>query len=97
MNLGPFTITRRRRGPNGSYQFPWQAITEDDLSPELRAAIARVARSVCKDYLQEVADWNWEPGSEPHSTFSLPPEEPLVTYTDAAREAGFGPTLEDPK
>jgi hypothetical protein len=56
MNLGPFTIVRRRRGVNKRYQLPWETLTEADLSPEILRVVAKVARCVVKDYLQELTD-----------------------------------------
>ena len=79
MNLGPLSITRRRRGVNNRYQLPWETLIEEDLSPEILRVVAKVARSVCKDYLQEVVDWNWQPAHEPHTQFSIPPNQETTT------------------
>jgi hypothetical protein len=43
-----------RRTRSGLKIYPWQALTEDRVSPELRQIVAKVARSACKDYLQEL-------------------------------------------
>lgn len=46
-------ITRVRRTAAGLEIYPWQALTEDRVSPELRQIVAKVARSECKSYLDE--------------------------------------------
>lgn len=53
MKIGPFVITRVRRTAAGLEIYPWQALTEDRVSPELRQIVAKVARSECKNYLDE--------------------------------------------
>lgn len=53
MKIGPFIITRVRRTAGGLKIYPWQALTEDRVSPELRAIVAKVARSEAKSYLQQ--------------------------------------------
>ena len=53
VRIGSFTITRVRRTAAGLEIYPWQALTEDRVSPELRQIIAKVARSEAKSYLQE--------------------------------------------
>lgn len=53
MKIGRFIITRVRRTPAGLDIYPWQALTEDRVSPELRAIVAKVARSEAKNYLEE--------------------------------------------
>jgi hypothetical protein len=45
-----------RKNQSGHRQFPWEAITADRCSPELRAVVAKVARSEVKSYLQEQAE-----------------------------------------
>lgn len=56
MKIGPFTITRARKTAAGLEIYPWQALTEDRVSPELRQIVAKVARSEVKSYLQEQAE-----------------------------------------
>lgn len=51
MRIGPFIINRVRKNAAGLKVYPWQAITEDRVSPELRQVIAKVARSEVKNYL----------------------------------------------
>jgi len=51
MKIGPFDITRRRKTAAGLDIYPWQALTEDRVSSELRQIIAKVARSEAKSYL----------------------------------------------
>jgi hypothetical protein len=53
LKIGPFTITRVRKTSAGLRIYPWQALTEDRVSPELRQIVAKVARSEVKSYLQE--------------------------------------------
>lgn len=53
LKIGPFTITRVRKTAAGLEIYPWQALTEDRVSPELRQIVAKVARSEVKSYLQE--------------------------------------------
>lgn len=52
LKIGPFTITRLRKTPAGLTIYPWQALTEDRVSSELRQIVAKVARSELKNYLQ---------------------------------------------
>jgi hypothetical protein len=42
-----------RKTPSGLRIYPWQALTEDRVTPELRQIVAKVARSECKNFLQE--------------------------------------------
>lgn len=53
VKIGPFTISRARKTKAGLRIYPWQVLTEDRVSPELRAIVAKVARSEAKSYLQE--------------------------------------------
>lgn len=53
MKIGPFVISRVRRTAAGLEIYPWQALTEDRVSPELRQIVAKVARSEVKNYLDE--------------------------------------------
>jgi hypothetical protein len=56
VKIGRFVITRVRRTQAGLDIYPWQALTEDRVSPELRQVVAKVARSEVKNYLQEQAE-----------------------------------------
>ena len=56
MKIGPFVITRVRKTAAGLEIYPWQALTEDRVSPELRQIVAKVARSELKSYLQELKE-----------------------------------------
>lgn len=56
MKIGPFTITRVRKTAAGLQIYPWQALTEDRVSPELRQIVAKVARSEVKSFLQEMRE-----------------------------------------
>jgi hypothetical protein len=56
LKIGPFTITRRRKTAAGLTIYPWQALTEDRVSPELRSVVAKVARSEVKSYLAELKE-----------------------------------------
>lgn len=56
MRIGPFVISRYRRNKAGLKIYPWQALTEDRVSPELRQVVAKVARSECKNYLQSLKE-----------------------------------------
>lgn len=56
MKIGPFDITRRRKTAAGLDIYPWQALTEDRVSPELRQVVAKVARSEVKSFLQEMRE-----------------------------------------
>lgn len=56
MKIGPFTISRIRRTPAGLEIYPWQALTEDRVSPELRQIVAKVARSEAKSYLESLRE-----------------------------------------
>jgi hypothetical protein len=51
LKIGPFSITRLRKTPAGLTIYPWQALTEDRVSPELRQIVAKVARSEAKSHL----------------------------------------------
>lgn len=53
LKIGPFVISRTRRTKSGLRIYPWQALTEDRVSPELRQVVAKVARSECKNYLSD--------------------------------------------
>ena len=53
MKIGPFVISRMRKTSSGLKVYPWQALTEDRVTPELRQIVAKVARSEVKSYLQE--------------------------------------------
>jgi superfamily I DNA and RNA helicase len=50
--MGPFIITRTKKTKTGLTIYPWQALTEDRVTPELRQIIAKVVRSEAKNYLQ---------------------------------------------
>ena len=52
MRIGPFRINRVRKTKTGLKIYPWQALTEDRVSPELRQVVAKVARSEVKSYLE---------------------------------------------
>lgn len=56
MKIGPFYISRARKTKNGLKIYPWQALTEDRVSPELRQVVAKVARSELKNYLAELRE-----------------------------------------
>lgn len=56
MKIGRFVISRIRKTPAGLDIYPWQALTEDRVSPELRQIVAKVARSEVKSFLQEQAE-----------------------------------------
>lgn len=56
MKIGPFVISRMRKTSSGLDIYPWQALTEDRVSPELRAVVAKVARSEAKSFLQEIRE-----------------------------------------
>jgi hypothetical protein len=45
-----------RKTRSGLKIYPWQALTEDRVSPELRAIVAKVARSEAKTYLEELRE-----------------------------------------
>lgn len=56
MRIGPFHINRVRKTKAGLKIYPWQALTEDRVSPELRSVVAKVARSEVKSFLQELKE-----------------------------------------
>lgn len=56
MKIGPFVISRVRKTDSGLKIYPWQALTEDRVTPELRQIVAKVARSEVKSYLQELKE-----------------------------------------
>lgn len=56
LKIGPFVISRVRRTAAGLEIYPWQALTEDRVSPELRQIVAKVARSEVKSFLQEMRE-----------------------------------------
>lgn len=56
MKIGPFIISRVRKTAAGLDIYPWQALTEDRVSPELRAVVAKVARSEVKNFLEELKE-----------------------------------------
>jgi hypothetical protein len=45
-----------RKNQSGHRQFPWEAITADRCSPELRSVVAKVARSEAKSHLQALTE-----------------------------------------
>ncbi len=51
VKIGPFIISRIRKTKTGLIIYPWQALTEDRVSPELRQIVAKVARSEAKNHL----------------------------------------------
>jgi hypothetical protein len=50
MRIGPIHINRTRRNAAGLKVYPWQALTEDRVTPELRQVVAKIARSEAKNY-----------------------------------------------
>lgn len=56
MKIGPFIISRVRKTAAGLDIYPWQALTEDRVAPELRAVVAKVARSEVKNFLEELKE-----------------------------------------
>lgn len=56
MKIGPFVISRLPRTEAGLTIYPWQALTEDRVSPELRQIVAKVARSEAKSYLESLKE-----------------------------------------
>lgn len=56
MKIGPFVISRVRKTAAGLDIYPWQALTEDRVSPELRQIVAKVARSEAKNHLQQLTE-----------------------------------------
>ena len=56
MKIGPFVISRVRRTKSGMTIYPWQALTEDRVTPELRQVVAKVARSEVKSYLAQLRE-----------------------------------------
>ncbi len=56
MKIGPFAISLARKNAAGLRVYPWEAITDDRVTPELRAVIAKVARSEVKSFLQEMQE-----------------------------------------
>jgi hypothetical protein len=66
VRIGPITITRRRKTPAGLKIYPWEAITTERVTPELRQVIAKVARSEVKSYLQQRAENAVEQCAGPH-------------------------------
>ena len=63
MRIGPIMINRVRRTKSGLRIYPWQALTEDRVSPELRQIVAKVARSECKSYLESLNEQSDETGT----------------------------------
>ena len=53
MRIGMIEITRWKRDPLGRPVHPWEIVTQDQLSPEARALIAKMARAAVRDYLEE--------------------------------------------
>lgn len=53
MKLGPIVIYRQRKTANGLTIHPWHRVTEDRLAPEVREIVAKMARSVVKDLIEE--------------------------------------------
>lgn len=56
MRIGPFHINRVRKNKAGLKIYPWQALTEDRVNPELRLIVAKVARSEVKNFLEELKE-----------------------------------------
>jgi len=63
VKIGRFVITRVRRTPAGLDIYPWQALTKDRVTPELRQIIAKVARSEVKSFLEEMRETAGTPSS----------------------------------
>jgi len=56
MRIGPIHINLAKKNAAGLKVYPWQALTEDRVTPELRQVVAKIARSEAKNYLQALAD-----------------------------------------
>lgn len=56
MKIGPFIISRTKKTKTGLKIYPWQALTEDRVSTELRQIVAKVARSEAKTYLDGLTE-----------------------------------------
>ena len=56
MRIGPITIHRYRRNAAGLEVYPWQALTTDRLTPEVRALVAKMARAECRSFLDELEE-----------------------------------------
>ena len=56
MRIGPITIPRYRRNAAGLEIYPWQALTTDRLTPEVRALVAKMARAECRSFLDEMKE-----------------------------------------
>jgi hypothetical protein len=56
VKIGPFVIYRQRTTANGLTIQPWHRLTEERLSPEVKAIVAKMARSACKDAADEVRE-----------------------------------------
>lgn len=49
-----------KKNPLGRDILPWEEITLDQLSPELRRIIAKAARASAKDFYEETRETLWE-------------------------------------
>jgi hypothetical protein len=56
MHIGRFHITRVKKTAAGLTVYPWQALTEDRVTPELRQIIAKVVRSEAKSHFQRLQE-----------------------------------------
>lgn len=56
MRIGMIEITRRKKDPLGRPVHPWELVTQDQLSAEARALIAKMARAALKDHLAELEE-----------------------------------------
>lgn len=56
MRLGPITIHRHRKNPAGLEIYPWQALTTDRLTPEVKQIVSKMARSAARDHFDETRE-----------------------------------------
>lgn len=56
VRIGPITVHRYRRNKAGLEIYPWQALTTDRLTPEVRQLVAKMARAECRSYLESLKE-----------------------------------------
>jgi hypothetical protein len=61
-----FEITRLKRGPDGQFDHPWQLVTMDQLSPQARQLIAKMARAAARDYFDQLREDERVVSGPPH-------------------------------
>lgn len=60
MRIGRISLRWIKKNPWGRDIHPWEEITLDQLSPELRQLVTKMARVASRDFFEEVRETFWE-------------------------------------